>query len=186
MARLLNVYQLWLDDLYPRAKFADGLAMIEKVGHTKRMQTMRKEWINEGKPKDKYDDYEPATKVPERNEPSAGSVQHTPSDGNPALRTQTPAVHDWSNDDLFGVPKESSKAKKGPSENATADSLFLSDNEGGNDAPLEDDLDALLAEDEINAKIKENALQHQNDSNGIENDNFADEMEAMVGLDDMW
>ncbi|KAG5302005.1 chromosome segregation in meiosis protein 3 [Histoplasma ohiense] len=47
--RLLNFYQLWLDDLYPRAKFADGLAIIEKLGHSKRVQIMRKEWINEGK-----------------------------------------------------------------------------------------------------------------------------------------
>ena len=46
------MYQLWLDDLYPRAKFADGLAMIEKLGHTKRLQVMRREWINEGKSKD--------------------------------------------------------------------------------------------------------------------------------------
>lgn len=52
VARLLNVYQLWLDDLYPRAKFADGLAIIEKLGHTKRMQTMRREWINERKPRE--------------------------------------------------------------------------------------------------------------------------------------
>ncbi|PGG96945.1 replication fork protection complex subunit Csm3/Swi3 [Blastomyces parvus] len=49
--RLLNFYQLWLDDLYPRAKFADGLAMIEKLGHSKRIQIMRKEWIDEGKPR---------------------------------------------------------------------------------------------------------------------------------------
>lgn len=50
-ARLLNFYQLWLDDLYPRAKFADGLAIIEKLGHSKRIQTMRREWIEEEKPK---------------------------------------------------------------------------------------------------------------------------------------
>ncbi|OAX81793.1 hypothetical protein ACJ72_03860 [Emergomyces africanus] len=49
--RLLNFYQLWLDDLYPRAKFADGLAMIEKLGHSKRIQIMRKEWIDECKPR---------------------------------------------------------------------------------------------------------------------------------------
>ncbi|KAJ5108765.1 hypothetical protein N7456_005440 [Penicillium angulare] len=48
-ARLLNFYQLWLDDLFPRAKFADGLEIIEKLGHTKRIQTMRKEWIDEEK-----------------------------------------------------------------------------------------------------------------------------------------
>lgn len=50
-ARLLNFYQLWLDDLFPRAKFADGLAMIERLGHSKRIQTMRREWIEEEKPK---------------------------------------------------------------------------------------------------------------------------------------
>ncbi|KAL1963302.1 hypothetical protein VTN77DRAFT_8525 [Rasamsonia byssochlamydoides] len=50
MARLLNFYQLWLDDLYPRAKFTDGLAMIEKLGHSKRIQVMRREWIEEDKP----------------------------------------------------------------------------------------------------------------------------------------
>ncbi|KAJ5708034.1 hypothetical protein N7488_007835 [Penicillium malachiteum] len=49
--RLLNFYQLWLDDLFPRAKFADGLTMIEKLGHTKRIQTMRREWIEEEKRK---------------------------------------------------------------------------------------------------------------------------------------
>lgn len=51
MARLLNTYQLWLDDLFPKAKFADGLTMIEKVGHKKQLQLMRREWINEGKPR---------------------------------------------------------------------------------------------------------------------------------------
>jgi replication fork protection complex subunit Csm3/Swi3 len=51
LARLLNFYQLWLDDLFPRAKFADGLAMIERLGHSKRLQTMRRAWIDEEKPK---------------------------------------------------------------------------------------------------------------------------------------
>ncbi|CAG8024092.1 unnamed protein product [Penicillium olsonii] len=49
--RLLNFYQLWLDDLYPRAKFADGLSIIEKLGHSKRIQVMRREWIEEEKPR---------------------------------------------------------------------------------------------------------------------------------------
>ena len=48
---LLSHYQLWLDDLFPKAKFADGLTIIEKLGHSRRMQIMRKEWIDEDKPK---------------------------------------------------------------------------------------------------------------------------------------
>nr|POE89775.1 chromosome segregation in meiosis protein 3 [Quercus suber] len=50
MARLLNTYQLWLDDMYPRAKFRDGLTMVEKLGHGKRMQITRRGWIDETKP----------------------------------------------------------------------------------------------------------------------------------------
>lgn len=46
---MLNLYQLWLDDLYPKAKFKDGLAMVEKLGHTKRMQVSRRAWIDESK-----------------------------------------------------------------------------------------------------------------------------------------
>lgn len=46
---MLNLYQLWLDDLYPKAKFKDGLTMVEKLGHTKRMQVSRRAWIDESK-----------------------------------------------------------------------------------------------------------------------------------------
>lgn len=49
-ARLLNFYQMWLDSLYPRAKFMDAVQMVEKAGHTKKMQMYRKSWIDEGKP----------------------------------------------------------------------------------------------------------------------------------------
>ena len=46
---MLNLYQLWLDDLYPKAKFKDGLVMVEKLGHSKRMQVSRRAWIDETK-----------------------------------------------------------------------------------------------------------------------------------------
>lgn len=36
--------------MYPRAKFSDGLSIIEKLGHSKRVQLYRKQWIDEGKP----------------------------------------------------------------------------------------------------------------------------------------
>jgi len=49
LSRMLNLYQLWLDDLYPKAKFKDGLTMVEKLGHTKRMQVSRRAWIDESK-----------------------------------------------------------------------------------------------------------------------------------------
>ncbi|KAK1813302.1 chromosome segregation in meiosis-related protein [Friedmanniomyces endolithicus] len=50
MGRLLHMYQLWLDDLYPKAKFRDGLAMVEKVGHGKRMAVVRRGCMDGSKP----------------------------------------------------------------------------------------------------------------------------------------
>ena len=49
-SKLLSYYQLWLDNLYPRAKFLDGLQLVEKAGHSKTLQRQRKNWIDEGKP----------------------------------------------------------------------------------------------------------------------------------------
>src|SRR5271168_4642598 len=79
-ARLLNYYQLWLDDLYPRAKFADGLQLVEKAGHSKRMQTMRKEWIDEGKPgyaRDKLSTAGDALQIVEAQESAAAGDTDT-------------------------------------------------------------------------------------------------------------
>jgi replication fork protection complex subunit Csm3/Swi3 len=47
--RLLSFYQLWLDDLFPKARFLDALAMVEKVGHRKAVVTARMGWIEEGR-----------------------------------------------------------------------------------------------------------------------------------------
>ncbi|KAF7585266.1 chromosome segregation in meiosis- protein [Aspergillus hancockii] len=70
-ARLLNFYQLWLDDLFPRAKFADGLAIIEKLGHHKRLQIMRREWIEEEKPKALTDNVEESSQTNQPTLPAA-------------------------------------------------------------------------------------------------------------------
>lgn len=77
MAHLLNFYQLWLDDLFPRAKFTDGLAMIEKLGHSKRIQVMRREWIEESRPVGNVSDttIEPATNgIEDRSEGDVNSI----------------------------------------------------------------------------------------------------------------
>ncbi|KAK5458488.1 chromosome segregation in meiosis-related protein [Exophiala xenobiotica] len=131
VARLLNYYQLWLDNLYPRARFADGLQLVEKVGHSKRMQIMRKEWIDEGKPgyirdksRNRNDDYEQEKET----------------------------------DDLYGgdkpvEDKNTSRAAAPQAEEEEGDSLFIPDSRDSgkdlsneNDLPEDDELDALLAE----------------------------------------
>ena len=185
VARLLNVYQLWLDDLYPRAKFADGITMIEKLGHKKRLQIMRKEWINEGKPKDRFDDVELVPKTSEPYQPLSSSNQRHDSGNNPAGRSQTSIVENWTDYDLCGPQKQSREASRRTSQDPPADSLFIPNDEG-NDAPPEDDLDALLAEDGIKAMGRKDVPQRQDHSDGQTDNNFEDELEAMAGLDDMW
>ena len=185
VARLLNVYQFWLDDLYPRAKFADGLAMIEKLGHKKRLQITRKEWINEGKLKDRFNDAELASKIPERYQPFSSSAQQ-PASRDDTERTPTSAVHGWNDNDLNLQQKSARESNKRQSRVVSADSLFVSDDEAGNDAPPEDDLDALLAEDERKAKATKNVQQRQDNRGEQIDDNFDDELEAMAVLDDVW
>lgn len=74
MARLLNFYQLWLDDLFPRAKFADGLAIIERLGHSKRLQTMRRAWIEEEKPWSANDATTDPTQITLRDDNTSNNV----------------------------------------------------------------------------------------------------------------
>jgi replication fork protection complex subunit Csm3/Swi3 len=56
--RLLNYYQLWMHDVFPKARFRDCIAMTEKVGHQAQLRVMRKQWIDDSKPKGIEDDIE--------------------------------------------------------------------------------------------------------------------------------
>lgn len=49
--KLVQYYQIWAHRLYPRARFRDFIAMIEKEGHRRRMQSVRRQYIDETKPK---------------------------------------------------------------------------------------------------------------------------------------
>ncbi|KAL9625688.1 MAG: hypothetical protein Q9160_000006 [Pyrenula sp. 1 TL-2023] len=129
--KLLNFFQLWLDNLFPKAKFADGLTMVEKVGHSKRMQIMRRTWIDEGKPKpdyvdDKGDELRPADRTEDTNRTEA------PTGGREA---QPSVFKDGQAKSIFGNG---------------AESLFVPEKQTrpttDSDIPEEDDLDALLAE----------------------------------------
>ncbi|OKL62434.1 hypothetical protein UA08_02678 [Talaromyces atroroseus] len=133
LGRLLNFYQLWLDDLYPRAKFADGLAMIEKLGHSRRMQIMRREWIDEGRPSFQISngDSAPTVAAPSGLEERVPDV-NVPTDNAPP---------DDDLDMLLAEADNRGSAPKinppgGPDDNMQAE----------NDVPPDDDLDMLLAE----------------------------------------
>ncbi len=159
--------------------------MIEKLGHTKRMQTMRKEWINEGKPKETMENASTSTTKGSRGASRTPKVDEASASSNPPERPRTPAVGD-PDDDLYSAsPRRPSNGHQQRS--APNDSLFICDEESDHQPP-DDDLDLLLAEDSMhNASTRPDAkdLPILNDDGG-EKDNFDDEMEALAGMDDMW
>ena len=159
------MYQLWLDDLYPRAKFADGLAMIEKLGHTKRMQTMRREWINEGKPRESWESLdslgEGAEKLAgEQTSWKSGQDQSWESESRESpLRTPVAVVEDG--DDFHAATPEFGRDDRRTKRNGDTESLFLEDatrtiptigQESGSlsrEQSFDDDEDALLALNDV-------------------------------------
>ncbi|KAK9248119.1 replication fork protection component Swi3-domain-containing protein [Lipomyces tetrasporus] len=50
LGRLLECYQIWGHQVFPKANFEDFLAMTEKLGRNKQMKVVRRQWIDEWKP----------------------------------------------------------------------------------------------------------------------------------------
>ena len=156
---MLNMYQLWLDDLYPRAKFADALAITEKVGHSKRMQIMRKEWIDEGKPR----------RTTELDDEDADHVRP----GDPPAEQTSESVE--------GVEQGEPVVERGLGPEAPAENDSSGIPYGD---PDEDELDALLAESTRPDAQPSKTLPSRTAE--TDHDPFADEMEAMADMDDLW
>lgn len=143
-SRLLSFYQIWLDDLFPKAKFLDALAMVEKAGHKTAMHKARMDWINEGKPRGSiFDDVadddarpadEAAPREPARIAPIFERAKTTAAAA--AAGSGRPATPD--REDLFGDEDIYDATPRATAPAAT----------GGGGEPDEDDLDALMAEAE--------------------------------------
>lgn len=201
-ARLLSFYQLWLDDLFPKAKFLDALAMVEKMGHKKRMQMMRMEWINEGKPHSKPDEDslfdEPAIPIGEngreKTAPRIAPIFEKRASERPKTPIEDPFDIDMDDmDDLYDATPRAPRQK--PTEEPSADSnfgggsLFGQDKSGAEEEPPEDELDALLAEEEEILKTTSANAQPVPAAKKVsapEDDFDLDEMEAMAEMEGMW
>lgn len=192
---MLAFYQLWLDDLFPKARFLDALAMVEKMGHKKLLQVARMEWIDEGKPKSTYQDdtiYDDPI-LPTREN---GDREQTASRIAPIFekavttRPKTPTMDvddDMDMDDLYGAtPRLVTAAagqksifgggaiKSGPKQTSNSD-------EGMDD----DDLDALLAEEDamhntVSGKKQPTATVTRPKPTGFEEEMDEDELDALL------
>jgi replication fork protection complex subunit Csm3/Swi3 len=196
MARLLNTYQLWLDDLFPKAKFMDGVSMIEKLGHKKRMQMMRKEWIQEGKPKPPRDDDEEDFVIPTEDavQENAGARNTEEQPSNVESRPepqQTEGAPPRNNHNPFGEeePDEDELDALLAESETPAISKQNNTNPSEDQEPDEDELDALMAEDAMNDSAPKSLFGGPVSSTTatnaapIPNDEFDDDEEAMAGMD---
>lgn len=166
--------------------------MIEKLGHKKRLQTMRREWINERKPHRARDteqemDVQTSAVDPITKDIDMGATALPTT----TTRAATPIREGNEDDDLYtATPKEVLDERRRKRDAAARESLFISDDEGdAGDPPSEDELDALLAEDSLKdlGPSALNAQQPKLDTKRQrQEDDFDDEMEAMAGMDDMW
>ncbi|KAH0285987.1 Swi3-domain-containing protein [Aureobasidium namibiae CBS 147.97] len=197
MARLLNTYQLWLDDLFPKAKFMDGVSMIEKLGHKKRMQMMRREWIQEGKPKPPRDDDEDGFVIPTENavpeDTGASNTEEQPSNVEPRVETQqSEGAQARNNHNPFGEeePDEDELDELlAESEVASAPAPAASKQPAEDQEPDEDELNALMAEDAMDDSAPKSLFGGPVSSATatkaapIAHDEFDDDEEAMAGMD---
>ena len=166
--------------------------MIEKLGHKKRLQTMRREWIDEGKPRINHNqEREADTQSPGANRDTDDNNTGATTLPSRTTRTETPPRVEDADDDLYSATPqavlEERRRKRG---GAVEESLFLSDDEGGApEPPSEDELDALLAENSLQdlgpSAMNAERPRLDNKQKRME-ENFDDEEEAMAGMDDMW
>lgn len=167
--------------------------MVEKMGHKKMMQSMRMEWINEGKPhnstaEDSIFD-EPTLPTQEIGETEKTATRIAPIfEKSTTERPKTPAIDDdMDMDDLYDATPKASRQNQPQID--SQDSIFGGASIFGpakttavDDGLPEDDLDALLAEEESlqadTAKAPAPAAKAA--------DGFDDEMEAMAEMDGLW
>ena len=134
------------------------------------MQTMRREWIREGKPESKTDspDAEGAPRIA-----NAPSIEHDSHDAfsDAVIRKDLTSATTGTRVEAHTAIAKASKEE----------SLFVSDHEA-DDQPPDDDLDALLAEDARNSASTDTAFMTAMPIPRPLRDEFEDEMEAMADL----
>ncbi|KAH7201139.1 replication fork protection component Swi3-domain-containing protein [Fusarium oxysporum] len=196
-SRLLSFYQLWLDDLFPKAKFLDALTMVEKAGHKKRVMIARNDYINESKPKDRTaDDDEEEDDMFGENDASKPTEQEGTRPKTPEQDTGVP-----DDDDLYGATPRAAQRNSGPivpirndvpedddfealiAEAASHDAAPRARTNPTPAEPDDDDLDALMAEAESHDQTSKEKGQGSKDK---ETNNFDDEEAAMQEMDGLW
>lgn len=172
--------------------------MIEKLGHKKRMQMMRREWIQEGKPKPPRDDDEEDFVIPDENAVAENNDvpnnEEQPNNVEPRPEVQ-------SNGGARGRDNHNPFGEEEPDEDeldallAESEAVPLPATRQNNTQPAEDrepdedELDALMAEDAKNDSVSKSLFGGPVSSTAATNaasrprHEFDDDEEAMAGMD---
>jgi replication fork protection complex subunit Csm3/Swi3 len=178
--------------------------MVEKSGHKKRMQMMRMEWINEGKPRSSvHEDSifdEPALPPRENGDREKTAPRVAPIfEKRASERPKTPVVDAEADmdDDIYDAtprprrqPAEESVSQTNSLFGGTTQSIFGPAKTTAQDGPDEDELDALMADldDEALQRDIRPAAAPAKSATAVTQEIDEDEMEAMAEMDmgDMW
>jgi replication fork protection complex subunit Csm3/Swi3 len=179
--------------------------MVEKTGHKKRIQMMRMEWINEGKPQSSvHEDSlfdEPALPARKEAEQEKTAPRVAPIfEKRASERPKTPVANAGADidDDIYDATPRPRRQQPAEEPVSQTDSLF-----GGGtqsifgpaktvveDGPDEDELDALMADfdEEALQRDTQRAVAVEKPAAAVTQDIGDDEMEAMAEMDmgDMW
>ncbi|TDZ28012.1 Chromosome segregation in meiosis protein 3 [Colletotrichum spinosum] len=172
-ARLLSFYQFWLDDLFPKARFLDALAMVEKAGHKKQIILKRNEWINEAKPEPWEDDVRRGDSLELaflQEDAAAPMRQSTPT--HKQLRPLTPVRDINAEDDIYSATPLASAAKE-----------VMPPSGETSDQPADDDLDALIAEADAAACVESGVSRLDA---VLVTDEYVDDEAALAEMDGPW
>lgn len=153
------------------------------MGHKKQMQSMRMEWINEGKPRIAEEDDsifdDPATTLENGGREKTASRIAPIFEKSATARPKTPDPNgDVDMDDLYdATPKRAPAQPENPTSSLSGGGASIfGPQEVNDDAPPEDDFDALLAENESAKKqATENARKAP-----TQEDDFDDDLDALL------
>lgn len=167
VGRMLEMYQIWLNNLYPKNKFLDAAATVERLGHKSRVVVARKGWIDGGKyPKgggkdvDRVGDgegdvfadptlppREPLGLMQQDAAIFTGTRELAERQKVAGAMAEADAPDDLDLEDLFGTQDHSGPLKT----NALLAAPTAQKSMFSNDIHSDDDLDALMAEQEMNS-----------------------------------
>ncbi|OBT95491.1 chromosome segregation in meiosis- protein [Pseudogymnoascus verrucosus] len=195
--RLLGLYQTWLDELYPKAKFGDALRMVESAGHKRDVAVARRGWIEEGRPGREGEGEGDGEVRPQAQEQRQGTERIAPifTDlaSRAAERRETPGA-DVPDDDpdaiaeLYGAsPRRGAAAAKPATQGQTSifgpgAAVVPLPGAAGEEEEDEDDLAALLAEGGMDVDTVTATAAPTNKTKAPEEDEFDDDMDAMAEM----